>query len=287
LLFPRARLPLELAVTVLSPDDGRPVFAVPHPEGTLVGTTDLFHDGPLDDPRPTADEVAYLLRLARHAFPTSRLTSHDVAGAFAGVRPVLSSRAATPSEASREEAVWVEDGLVSTAGGKLTTFRATAEKVVNAAIRLLPEERQQQLAPASNATASLPWRCDPESTVLAVCALGAGENLARGLVRHLGALALPAAASADPELLREVGEGLDVCAAELLWHQRFGGCVHLDDLLLRRVRVGMWQPRRCLELAPKLRPLVRRAAGWSVARWNAELARLEGAVSSWLPPEDR
>ena len=59
----RERLPLEVALTVASPDDGRPVFFVPHPEGVLVGTTDVFHDGALDDPRPTRAEVDYLLRI--------------------------------------------------------------------------------------------------------------------------------------------------------------------------------------------------------------------------------
>ncbi|HVN75612.1 MAG TPA: glycerol-3-phosphate dehydrogenase/oxidase [Thermoanaerobaculaceae bacterium] len=285
LLFPRSRLPLDVAVTVLSPDDGRPVFAVPHPEGTLVGTTDLFHEGPLDDPRPARDEVDYLLRLVGHAFPSAGLTARDATGAFAGVRPVLSSRAATPSEASREEAVWLERGLVSTAGGKLTTFRATAEKVVNAAARLLPEERLEQISPVSVGAAALPWRCDPESTTASVRTLGIAEAVARGMVRRLGALALPVAAGADPTALRPAADGLDVSPAELVWHQRFGGCVHLEDLLLRRVRLGMWQPRRCLELAPGLRPLLRRTAGWSVARWNAELARLERAVAGWLPPE--
>jgi glycerol-3-phosphate dehydrogenase len=284
LLFPRARLPLDVAVTALSPDDGRPVFAVPHPEGTLVGTTDLFHDGPLDDPRPTADEVAYLLRFARHVFPSARLAARDVAGAFAGVRPVLGSRVEDPSAASREEAVWIERGLVSTAGGKLTTFRATAEKVVDAVVRQLPEGRREAAGPAVSASVALPWRGNPPALVRAVRGNGAGEAVAAGMVRRLGALALPATA-ADPEGLRPVAEGLDICTAELVWHLRFGAVEHLEDLLLRRVRLGMWQPRRCLELAPRLRPALRRAAGWTVARWNRELDRLTHAVSGWLPPE--
>ena len=103
------------------------------------------------------------------------------------------------------------------------------------------------------------------------------------MARRLGALALPAAASGAA--LRPLADGLDLCAAELVWQLRFGGVVHLEDLLLRRVRLGMWQPRRCLELAPSLRPLLRRAAGWTVARWNAEVARLERAVANWLPAE--
>jgi glycerol-3-phosphate dehydrogenase len=180
--------------------------------------------------------------------------------------------------------VWVERRLVSTAGGKLTTFRATAEKVVNTAVKLLPDERQDGLGPPQTAVVALPWRGDPVQLVRGLRSLRVAEGVARGLVRRLGALALPAVAG-DPDALRPVAEGLDLCRAELVWQLRFGGVVHLEDLLLRRVRLGMWQPRLCLEIAPKLRPMLRRAAGWTVARWNAELERLERAVSNWLPPE--
>ena len=285
LLFPRERLPLSVAVTALSPDDGRPVFAVPHPEGTLVGTTDQFHSGPLEDPRPSPEEVSYLLRFCLSAFPGARLSQADICGAFAGVRPILDSGAETPQEASREEEIWEEHGMLSTAGGKLTTFRATAEEVVDAALRLLPEERREQASPVSTAGVALPWRVAPADAAAAVARLGAEPDVAAGMVRRLGALALAAAGAAEPEQLRAVGDGLDLSAAELAWHVRYGGVVRLEDLLLRRVRLGMWQPRRALEVAPALRPLIRRAAGWSVARWNRELEGLAQAVGNWLPPE--
>jgi glycerol-3-phosphate dehydrogenase len=285
LLFPRERLPLAVAVTALSPDDGRPVFAVPHPEGTLVGTTDQFHDGPLDDPRPSGDEVAYLLRYCQSAFPGARLAHADICGAFAGVRPILDSGAETPQAASREEEIWEEHGMVSTAGGKLTTFRATAEEVVDVAVRLLPEDRREQVSPVSTAGVALPWRVAPGDAAAAVERLGAPPAVAAGMVRRLGALAFAAAGGADAAALRPVAEGLDLCAAELSWHVRYGGVVRLEDVLLRRVRIGMWQPRRALELAPALRPLVRREAGWTVARWNRELEGLERAVANWAPPE--
>ncbi len=286
LLFASSRLRLGMAVTALAPDDGRPVFAVPHPEGTLVGTTDLFHTGSLLDPRPAEEEIAYLLRFARHVFPAARLSERDVTGSFAGVRPVLGSSVEDPSAASREEAVWVERGLVSTAGGKLTTFRATAEKVVDTAVKQLPEERREAAGPPQSATVALPWRCEAAAAVPAVRGLGAGEDVAQGMVRRLGALAL-AASAADPEGLRPVADGLDVSRAELVWQLRFGAVAHLEDLLLRRVRIGMWQPRLCLELAPRLRPALRRAASWSVARWNGELERRQRAVANWLPPGAR
>ncbi len=285
ILVPRRRLPLEVAVTGLSPDDGRPVFAVPHPEGTLLGTTDLFHEGPLDDPRPGAGEVAYLLRFAARAFPSAEISAADVTGAFAGVRPVVDNEADDPSSASREEAIWVDRGMVSAAGGKLTTYRATAAEVVDAAVALLPGELRDGIRPAGLRSAVLPWMADPAAGAAALRERGAGAGVAAGMARRLGALAQVAADGASVRALEPVAEGCDLCPAEVTWHLLHGGVVHLDDLLLRRTRLGMWEPRRCLEVAPGLRPVVRRALGWRPARWGRELERLEAAVENWLPVE--
>ena len=115
LIFPVDRLPLKAAVTIPSPDDGRPVFLIPHPEGILMGTTDIYHDGSLEDPRVTRAEVDYLLRAVQTHYPDRRLTEQDVVGAFAGVRPILDSLSDNPSEASREEDIWEERGLLSVA----------------------------------------------------------------------------------------------------------------------------------------------------------------------------
>jgi len=285
LLFPRELLPLDVAVTALAGDDGRPVFCVPHPEGTLVGTTDLFHEGGLDAPRPSADEVAYLLRFVARVFPGRRLGIADVCGAFAGVRPILDSHADEPSEASREEEIWEERGLVSAAGGKLTTYRATAEEVVEAVIGVLPEQRREAFPPAHPASAALPWRAVPARVAAALRHEGVVPDVAAGMARRLGASALLVASTAERKALRPLADGLDLCAAELLFHLRFGAVEHLDDLLLRRVRLGMWQPRVCLELAPRLRSVLRRPAGWGFVRWQAELERVGNAVANWLPPE--
>jgi glycerol-3-phosphate dehydrogenase len=123
LIVPSALVPITVAVSLPSPDDGRPVFLVPHPEGVLLGTTDHYHDGGLDDPRPTSDEVGYLLRAAQTAFPGRGIERDRVLGAFAGLRPILDIHADDPSEASREEDIWEENGVLTVSGGKLTTWR--------------------------------------------------------------------------------------------------------------------------------------------------------------------
>lgn len=269
LVFARERLPLGDALTVLSPDDRRPVFFLPHPEGTLLGTTDLFHEGGLDDPRPSRAEVDYLLRAGAAAFPHSPPTEKDIVGAFAGIRPVIDDGADDPSKASREEAIWHENGVLSVAGGKLTTWRLMAEEVVDRALRLLPPERRQAARPCSTLHRPLVGR-GPGDLRQRLAAGGVDPLVARGLERRLGSLAAVALGESRPEERRPLLPGSDLSLAEVRVHLRYGAMVHLGDLLLRRVRAGLWQPALAAELPALLRPLLREELGWDGARIAAE-----------------
>ncbi len=282
LLLRRAALPLAAAVAIPSPDDRRPVFFIPHPEGVVVGTTDLFHDGELDDPRPTRGELAYLLRAAAAAFPGSPPRQGDIVGAFAGLRPVLDSAAEDPSKASREEAVWHENGLLSVAGGKLTTWRAVAEQAVGAALGLLPPARAAAAAPCATAGTPLAGHAPADLACRLEAVAGAEPPVADAMARRLGALAWSARDLArGPEELRPLADGVDLCAAELRAHLRFAAVTRLEDVLLRRVRLGMWQPETARQLAPALRRLCCQELGWCRERWDAELEGFHRAAEGW------
>ena len=285
LLFPRATLPLDAAITIPSPDDRRPVFFVPHPEGVLAGTTDHFHDGELDDPRPSPVEIGYLLRATRAAFPGRPIGHRDVSGCFAGLRPVLDNRADDPSAASREEAIWHEAGLLSVAGGKLTTWRAMAEEVVDTALDHLPPERARRAAPCATVGTPLAGGAPRDLASRLEAAHDLEPRVASALARRLGSLAWTACALArDSSELRPMAEDVDLSAAEIKTHLHFGGVVHLSDLVLRRWRLGMWDPSRALEVVPKMRRLVRRVTTWHTQRWEDEVERCSREVANWAPP---
>jgi glycerol-3-phosphate dehydrogenase len=284
LIFARERLPITEAVTIPSPDDGRPVFFIPHPEGVLAGTTDLFHEGELDDPRPSPGEFGYLLRAVQAAFPGRGIEPEDVRGAFAGLRPIVDSRADDPSAASREEALWVEQGLLSVAGGKLTTWRAMAEEVTDLALRLLPPERARKAGPCATAGTPVGALAPPDLAVRLNAAHGVDPAVAVGLARRLGGIAWTACALArGPEELRPLLDGTDLCAAEVRGHLRHGAVTRLEDLLLRRARFGLWDPPAARALVPCLAPLFRDELGWSADRWEREIEEADQALSAWTP----
>ncbi len=274
-------LALKAAVTLPSPDDGRPVFFIPHPEGVLVGTTDIYHDGPLDDPRPTAAEIDYLLRVVGSAFPDLGVGRAQVLGTFAGLRPILDTHAEDPSEASREEDIWEEDGLLSVAGGKLTTWRATAEEAMDEVLKRLPEDVARHTAPSASSGTPLAGLA-PHDLASRLAVAGVTPSVAAGMARRLGALVWPALQLARRRReLEPLAPGLDLCAAEVRAHLRWSAVLHLEDLLLRRVRLGMWQPGEVPALLSRLRPVVKSETGWKFRRWDTEVERLQQALAGW------
>lgn len=133
-VVPRAALPLHDPTALFAPD-GRLVFAVPQGEWAYVGTTDTADHGDVDDLSVRPDEVAYLVGTADAALERPLYVS-DVAGAWAGWRPLVRpERELRWADVSREEAIEeTAPGFWTVAGGKLTTYRAMAEAVLDRAI---------------------------------------------------------------------------------------------------------------------------------------------------------
>ena len=110
-----------------APVDGRAVFVMPWKGGTLIGTTETEFVGEPGDTQPLQSEIDYLLATVRHYFPQQQLTLQE---AFSGVRVLPKSGLLPSFLRSRDVMVDVEEGLISICGGKLTAWRATAERVL-------------------------------------------------------------------------------------------------------------------------------------------------------------
>jgi glycerol-3-phosphate dehydrogenase len=120
---------------------GRLLFVIPWKGRVVVGTTESSFEGDLDCVSARGEEVDFLLGLARRFFPEADLGRSDVLASYAGVRPLVDSRQGSLSRTSREHKIVVSpSGLVSIAGGKFTTFRRMAERIVDRVIETLAEE---------------------------------------------------------------------------------------------------------------------------------------------------
>jgi glycerol-3-phosphate dehydrogenase len=263
LVFPAWRFPLAQAIGFNHPVDHRAVFALPWEGVTLVGTTDVDHTRPLDDePVISPEEVAYLMEALDTRFPALELTAADATATFAGLRPVISSDKADPSHESRDAALWDDEGLLTITGGKLTTFRESAILTLGAIRERIPG------MPLPNAEA-VPL--DPVE-LLDEGATQLSPEQRQRLAGRYGADAAALVAAAHPGELAPIPDTA-VLWAELRWAARMERVRQLDDLLLRRVRLGLLLPEGGAAHLPAIRAICQPELGWDDARWQVEEAR--------------
>lgn len=129
-------VPLSLGERIfyVEAEDGRAVFAMPWRGKTLVGTTERSYRGDPVDVAPTLEEESYLLRTLQRHFPQARgLQIHDIEDSFTGLR-VLPQMEKSPFFRPRETLLCCDNEkrprILAVAGGKLTSYRATARKIL-------------------------------------------------------------------------------------------------------------------------------------------------------------
>ncbi|HZZ00535.1 MAG TPA: glycerol-3-phosphate dehydrogenase/oxidase [Candidatus Baltobacteraceae bacterium] len=242
LIFAAWRFPLACAVAFEHPADGRPVFAYPWQGATLAGTTDIdHHDDLANEPSITGDELAYLLDAMRFQFPSLELEARDVVATYAGVRPVVDGSGGAPSKLSRDHVVWSERGLITITGGKLTTFRPMALDALAAAADKLPQF-DRSLKPVF----TVPGK--------------------------YGDLAGRFAGEAAQGELERVGS-TPFTWADLRWSARHEQTARLDDLLLRRTRLGLLLRDGGAKYLDRIGAICRDELRWDQARWSVEAQR--------------
>jgi glycerol-3-phosphate dehydrogenase len=263
LVFPSDVLPLKEGFSFIHPRDGRAAVAVPWEGAVLVGTTDLDHTENLSVvPNITEDEVTYLMEGIQAIFPSLNITLNNCISAFAGIRPVLSEGKLKPSEESREHVVWVDRGLITVTGGKLTTFRRLAWDALKASQHYLPSDREaKRKDPAFAAVPQIP-----------ASDYGLSLQTWRRLYGRYGKAAEVIVRSGAPEDLTII-PGTHTLWAELPHVAKNEKIRHLDDLLLRRVRIGLLTPMGGRAYLKRVEKLCKDVLPWDRQRWKEEINR--------------
>jgi glycerol-3-phosphate dehydrogenase len=288
---------------------GRSIFALPWLGHTLVGTTDNDYEGPLEHIKPSTDDVDYLLEAVNTFFGTT-LEASELTGAFAGVRPLISTGDPKKSvDISRKAELYeTSSGMLTITGGKLTTWRRMAKMTVD---RLV--ERDARDAPCRTHEIPLgqPIEVDELPRVEGVSSESYQALASRYGYAARDVLALAEAGSpAHHELAQPIVEGLPDLLAEVALAARREQARSLGDVLLRRTRLGLLAARQLVSdessaaqsgqaltegvlLAP-VRRVAEVMAGelnWSSERVALELtrfaeeARAEGIVADTHRPE--
>lgn len=276
LVFPARKLPVPCGISFMHPQDNRSVFIVPWEGAVLVGTTDLDHAQALDnEPAISPAEARYLMAGIRKLFPDLAISRQDCRASFAGIRPILSRGKRAPSAESREHFVWVENGLVSVTGGKLTTFRKLAWDALMAARPYLPEFETGRRPPVFE---KIPVP-DAADSPLTATVLGR-------LYGRYGMAARRLTETAAPDDLEPI-PGTRSIWAELPHVAAHEYVRHLEDILLRRLRLGLLMDKGGLAEIDRIQSLLAPVLDWDATRWYCEIARYrELWQRCYAPPGD-
>ncbi len=259
---PWSKVRNDIAVVVPVPKDKRSVFVVPWLptddggfELTYIGTTDTDHDGSLDDPQCTPEDVAYLLK-AINLSVRDPLTEADVLGTWAGLRPLVkaASSGRTADLSRRHKVTRSDSGVITVTGGKLTTYREMAEDTVRELVRHLDGlPRSARRCRTARLKLRGAQRVDGKAT---------------GLIRHLAdrygseAPAVRSLIDADPTLGEPLVPGLPYVRAEAVHAVRSEMATTIDDVLARRTRARLQARDASAAAAEAVGELLAGELGW-------------------------
>ena len=247
----RERLPLNDAIVMNAHQDGRVVFAVPFFNATYIGTTDTDFDGDFDSVRATADDVSYLLETSNYHFPNIELRGEDVWSTWAGVRPLIRSDEASPGKTSREHQLYSDPrGITTIAGGKLTTYRAMAEEVVDSALVQLKEAHGVSAKRCNTHRVPLDAKLPPDIDPVT----GPEDPTRRHLWRHFGSGAawIQKRWESHPEEKAILAEGLPYTLAEITYTVLHEQAERLEDAFVRRLQLFFRDPDQGLSCAERV-----------------------------------
>lgn len=216
----------------------RMLFVIPWLDHLVVGTTDDAYEGSLDHPTVLPEERVYCLDALNACFDLS-LSEADIAGAYAGLRPLIAAARGATADLSRRHAVYeIAPGITGITGGKLTTYRRMAKDAVDHVAEELgvsSRSRTKWIRLGSRDVEAL------SAAVRRRCrVLGLDEATGQGLVRRYGDRALDVLDVAHTEeLTAPLAAGFEPLAAEAVYTARAEMTTHLNDLLMRRTRLGL------------------------------------------------
>jgi glycerol-3-phosphate dehydrogenase len=277
----REKLPVEHAVVLFHPTDRRVLFALPWGERTYVGTTDTDYDGAPGEEAATLEDVDYLIAAANYYFPTKQIARDDVISTWAGLRPLIAPEPEVgemaESQVSREHQIMIgEDGLITIAGGKLTTYRKMAKECVDVAVNLLklsgelPEEIHSGQTFKFPLPGAVGWPEDDDHQKVAdelglVCECDLSDEVRLHLVDTYGmrALELAKLCAADLSLIEAIIPGRVEIMAQVDFGVREELAASLSDIMVRRTQIFFRDSRQGLGAIDKVASRMAQLIGWS------------------------
>ncbi|MBT6434714.1 MAG: glycerol-3-phosphate dehydrogenase [Deltaproteobacteria bacterium] len=290
----RKSLPVNHCVICPHPDDARGVFAVPWGEQTYIGNTDTAYGKVEGGVTATLNDVDYLLEASNTYFPGHQLDRNDVIATWAGLRPLLAPESddISNSKVTREHSIEVgADGVVTVAGGKLTTYRKMANEVVTVSLKAL-KKRGHKLKTRRSTTAkvALPGAQGMPRGGLSQLKADLVQNasgvlppeICESLVDTYGVRAADVVdlVKKKPELANPLIKGRHEIAAQVVFAVESEFAATATDFLIQRTQIFYRDDDQGLGALHEVVRIMTELLLWNDARQKTEIARYQNDVAT-------
>lgn len=263
------------------------LFVIPWGEYWIIGTTDTDYKLGRPDPAPTRADIDYILDEANQRL-RRQLTTDDIVGVYSGLRPLVEGSSDSTTNLSRNHAVArVCPGLVSVAGGKYTTYRVIGKDAVDLALQDIPKRVPESITDQTPILGADGYHALANQVPALAERTGLSEKKVEHLLGRYGSLLdeVLAPAKEDASLLDTVPGAPAYLWAEIRYAVTHEGALHLEDILQRRLRLGMEYDHRGLECAEPVADFVAELLDWDEQQKQAELERFRARVEAEFEAE--
>ncbi len=303
---------LEINTALYLPtEDKRYIFVVPWQRALMIGAATSPFTGDLGQPLPTRDDVSYLLTAVNRYCGDKKLSSRDVIAAWSGLAALNNESASlnnasangqgnahdkrgttVKSKAYRADAQAQHgqmfesaDGLINLFGGKLTNYRLIAARAVDKITERNPTSPEAKAKNVSRTKRIMlgGWsdRNDYLTATASIAAKARKLSIEPATLDHLissygkDAQLIIDIVEKQPVLNERICPDFPPIMAEVPFCVLSEGAVSLQDVLFRRMRLGMLHQIQCKQGAPKVAMLMQSLLNWDDSRATVELAALE------------
>jgi len=275
------------AIYVEARADFRPYFIIPWQDYYLVGTTDIFYDGDMDNVHASDDEIKYLLNELNFLIPGKSFSEEDVVYTYSGIRPLLFEPGKKERSVTRKhiildhQKVTGTTGVYSIIGGKLTTYRSLAEETADLVCKHLGVK-----AKCSTRTYKLPGARMTPDTRTQVNDLQKCLKLTNDTIAHLfdfyGSRALDVLENMNgrTELTELIHPQRPEIFAEIAYAVEREHAQSLTDIFFRRTDLGSYEDGSVGSVHPPVIELVSSLLGWTSKEAMIQEKTLLDAMSS-------
>ena len=275
LIYKRKDIKNKNSIIIPSVSDNRGIFVLPRDDFTLIGTSDTDYKGDISNPFCSRNDADYFINAVKHYIPNANIGYDNIIATYAGIRPLVKEIGKSEIEVSRKHLIFFnKSGLLSIAGGKLTTWRKMAEDLLELIIKEQIFSDITREKGFSKQKFHIGLEKEEWQEFLKRNALMLDKKITHHLYQQYGrgAIEIMNLIEAEPDLAEKIVDENDFIKAEIIYVLRYELTTHLLDVFCRRTEMSLFiDHRKCSEAAKIIANLMGKEYSWSEEKKKKEI----------------